>query len=406
MKRFWLVLVFPILLLLWWSLSRRDTVPEVHFVAARTVKIESTVSTNGKVEPAQWAAARAEVAGVVKAVGVTRGQTVQSGQSLVTLDSTTAGADLATAQAREQEAKAASATLEQGGRASQLASISDSIHSAQAAVGIAQRKYDGTERLASQQAATKLQVLDAKDELERAKLQLASLEDQRRTLVTASDRSVAEAKLRDAQSAALSAQHRLALGIVRAPTAGTVYQFDLKVGSYLQPGDLVALVGNLDQVKVTVYVDEPDLGRVSEGMPVSITWDARPGQRWWGRVEKLPTEVTALGTRTVGEVSTTVSNPDHDLLPGVSVNALIISKVEADALSIPKGALRTIGGVNGVFKLTQKTITWTPIKAGISDVNNVQIISGLASGDRVADRVVEPSDAEIKSGIRVKVAND
>ena len=142
---------------------------------------------------------------------------------------------------------------------------------------MAQRKYDGTERLASQQAATKLQVLDAKDEVDRAKLQLAFLENQRRTLVTSSDRTVAAAKLRDARAAVLSAQHRLSLGTIRSPIAGTVYQFDLKVGSYLQPGELVALVGNLDQVKVTVYVDEPDLGRISQGLLVQ----ARNGGGEW-----------------------------------------------------------------------------------------------------------------------------
>ena len=246
--------------------------------------------------------------------------------------------------------------------------------------------------------------MEAKDELDRAKLQLGSLENQRRTLVTVTDRTVTAAKLRDATAAVASAQHRLSLGTIRSPVAGTVYQFDLKVGSYLQPGDLVALVGNLDQVKVRVYVDEPDLGRISQGLPVSITWDARPGEKWWGRVEKLPTEVTALGTRTVGEVTTTVDNPNHDLLPGVSVNALIISKVESNALSIPKGALRTVDGASGVYRLTGNTITWTPIKPGISDVNNVQVLSGLANGDRIADRVVEPTDAEIKSGMRVKVS--
>ena len=121
---------------------------------------------------------------------------------------------------------------------------------------------------------------------------------------------------RDAEAAVKSAQHRLALGSIRAPVSGTLYQFDLKVGAYLQPGDLVGLVGNLDKVKVTVYVDEPDLGRVAVGMPVTITWDAMPGRQWKGTVDKFPTQVVALGTRQVGEVGCIIDNPDRDLLPG------------------------------------------------------------------------------------------
>jgi len=406
MRKWWLLLILPILLLLWWGLGRGGSAPVIHFATAKPRTIESTVSTNGKVEPAEWAAARAETAGVVQSISVQRGQTVRAGQPLVILDTTAAQSALADALARQQEAQAESTTLGQGGKAAALANVNNSIKTAQVALQVAQRNYDSMQRLAGQQAATKLQVQDAKDAVERAKLQLATLEDQRRTLVTATDKAVAQAKLHDAQSAVSLAQHRLALGEVTAPIAGTIYQFDLKVGAYLQPGDLVALVGNLDQVKVIVYVDEPDLGRVALGMPVQITWDARPGLTWWGSVNKLPTEVIALGTRTVGEVTTIVQNPNRDLLPGVTVNATIVSKVVKNALSIPKAALRIARGANGVYKLKGATIEWIPVTAGVSDINNVQILSGLEPGAEVADRVVEPSDAELKNGMRVRPVID
>jgi HlyD family secretion protein len=402
MKRYWLFLILPFLLLLWWGLGRGESAPTIHFTPVQRATIESTVSTNGKVEPAVWARAAADSNGVVRAIAVQRGQRVSAGQTLVTLDSTAARSGLAAALAKEQEARADEATLAQGGKAATLASLNDSIASAQAGVEVTQRNYDAMQRLATQQAATKLQVENAKDALDRAKLQLLSFENQRKTLVTASDRSVAQVKLADAQAAVALARHNIGLTTVVAPLSGILYQFDLKVGAYLQPGDLVGLIGELDQVKVVVYVDEPDLGRVALDMPVSITWDARPGRKWWGRVNKLPTQVIALGTRTVGEVTTVVDNPDHDLLPGVTVNALVISKVVKDAVSIPKAALRNMHGASGAFQLRDKSLAWTPITTGVSDVNNVQVVSGLEVGTQIADRVIEPSDAEIRDGMRVK----
>ena len=402
MKKYWLLPALPLVLLLWWGLSRGGSAPVVHFVAARSITIESTVATNGKVEPAQWAAARAETAGVVRSVTVVRGQEVSAGQPLVTLDSAAAESDLTAAKAREQEARIESSTVGQGGKPASVASINASISAAQALVAVAQRNFASMQRLQSQQAATKLQVDESRDALERAKVQLGAAENQRRTLVTSGDQTVAEAKLTDARATVRLAQHRLSLEKIVAPISGTVYQFDLKVGSYLQPGDLVALVGDVDQMKAVVYVDEPDLGRVGRGMPVNITWEARPGQIWAGTVDHLPTEVVALQSRTVGEVTTVIKNPNHDLLPGVTVNATVIAKIVKDTPAIPKAALRTMNGQNGVFKLVGDKLEWTAVQSGISDINNVQVLSGIREGDYVADRVVDPSDAEIASGMRVK----
>jgi len=406
MKKYWPVVAVPTLLLLWWGLSRRDSEVTLHFSTAHRSTIVSTVSTNGKVEPVEWAAARAETSGVVRSVAVQRGQSVEAGQKLVVLDSESARSELAAALAREGEARAATATLGQGGKAQAVANLNDSIASARAALEVAQRHYESVQRLAEKQAATRAQLQDAKDSVDRARLQLTALMDQKETLVTPSDRSVAGAQLRDAEAAVALARHNLDLATVTAPITGTLYQFDLKVGAYLQPGDLAGTVGKLDQVKVTVYVDEPDLGRIDLGMPVEITWDAHPGRKWQGRVNKLPTEVIALGTRAVGEVTTVVDNPNHELLPGVSVTALIVSKVVKDAVSIPRSALRTLHGATGVFTLENKSIAWRPIETGISDVNNVQVVSGVTVGDKVADRVVEPSDAEMRDGMRVKALVD
>jgi HlyD family secretion protein len=402
MKKSWLLLLLPVVLLIWWGLSRRDSAVVVHISPVARMTIESIISTNGKVEPAEWAAARTLSPGIVDTVSVERGEAVKAGQPLVTLDARLIQAELSGALARKQEAQVEISTLSQGGKAATLASLNDSLRAAKESVASLQRNYDSLQRLLPQQAATKMQVDDAKDALERAKLQVASIEHQRDTLVTASDKSAALARVNDAQSVVDQAAQRLQYGVIRAPISGTLYQFDLKKGAYLQAGDLVGLVGNLERVKVVVYVDEPDLGRVSLGMPVSISWDAQPGRKWAGKVDKLPSQVIALGTRTVGEVTTIVENPNHDLLPGVTVNATIISRVVKNATSVPKAALRSLRGENGVYKVVGDRLRWTPVKAGASDISNVEILSGVSDGDKVAERVVEPSDAELMDGLRVK----
>ena len=120
------------------------------------------------------------------------------------------------------------------------------------------------------------------------------------------------ARLHDAESAVTLAEERIRKSVVRAPISGTIYQFDLKPGAYLNAGDLVASIGQLDRVRVKVFVDEPDLGRVTPGKPVAITWDALPGRQWKGAVDKRPTQIVPLGTRQVGDVLCVIDNPNHE----------------------------------------------------------------------------------------------
>jgi multidrug efflux pump subunit AcrA (membrane-fusion protein) len=179
---------------------------------------------------------------------------------------------------------------------------------------------------------------------------------------------------------------------------GTLYDFDLKQGSYVNPGDAIAKVGKLDRVRVTVYVDEPDLGKVREGELVIITWDALPGHQWKGKVDKLPTQIVPLGTRQVGEVGCIIENPDRDLLPNANINAEIQASVVDNALAIPKEAIRRQGSETGVLLLQGDRVVWRKVTLGISSYTRSQVISGLSEGDAAA----LPSEKPIQGGSRVQ----
>jgi RND family efflux transporter MFP subunit len=184
---------------------------------------------------------------------------------------------------------------------------------------------------------------------------------------------------------------------VRAPIDGDVYQFDLKQGAYLNAGDAVASIGRLNRVKVTVYVDERDLGRVKRGMPARITWDAFPGREWMGSVDKLAQQVIARGSREVGEVECVIENPGRELVPGSNVNVDIRAESVESALTIPKEALRNENGHEGVYTLEGERLKWRTVKLGIDNTTRAQVLSGLAEGDPVA----LITDKTLKDGMAV-----
>jgi HlyD family secretion protein len=392
------VLVVVVLGALAWALvSWKNQPPEIPFAKVARETIVSSVSTNGKVEPIDWVVARAERSGPVGAILIERGKQVQEGATLVEIDASEAKADLASAQSRMEQAHAELAVLERGGRSTDLADIANGIEKAKQEQETAQKEYDAQVRLQSKEAATRQDVALAKQRVDAAQLQIRSLEQKRTSLVASSDRSSALARLHDAESAAKLAEQRIRQSVVRAPISGVVYQFDLKRGAYLNAGDAVASIGKLERVKVNVDVDEPDLGRVKLGLPVSITWDALAGRTWTGVVDKTPMQIEAQGSRQVGRVVCVIDNPSRDLLTGTNVTAEIRAESVQNALTIPREAIRRELGQAGVFVLTGDHVAWKKITMGIGNTTRAQV-EGLSEGDSIA----LPTEKPLKEGAVVK----
>ena len=384
--RSWLLLVVAVAAgLTVWIVSKKTTPPEVDFIKVTRETVSSMLSTNGKVEPLEWMPVRAERAGVITRVFVTRGQVVKEGAPIVELDPRVANAELSKAQAAIEQAQTQEKILNQGGRA-------------RLDLDAAQKQYQVTARLVEKQAATRQELDSAQQLVNQLRLQIKTLEDRKNAIVTSPDKEIARARVQEAESAAAIARTNLALGMLRAPMNGIVYDFDLKQGSFVNPGDAIAKVGKLDKVRVTVYVDEPDLGRVRRGESVTITWQALAGHQWKGTVDKLPSQIVPLGTRQVGEVGCIIDNPDHDLLPNANIDADIQATVVENALVLPKEAIRRQGSETGVLLLQGDRVVWRQIGLGVASYTKSQVLSGLNEGDAVA----LPTEKPIKSGSRVE----
>jgi HlyD family secretion protein len=369
-----------------WIRHRMNAAPAVPFAKVRQETLVASLTTNGKVEPFTWAAVHAERPGVIEQVAVHRGQVVRKGEPMVVLGSQEARAEVAEAEAAVAEARAQLETLLHGGTMQAQVDIANEIARTRLELDAAERDAGITKRLAAQQAATGQDAIDAAQRVGRLQAAMAGLEKKRAALVGATDRAAAEAKVREAEAVLEQARIRLDRSVIRAPIAGSVYDLAARQGAFLAAGDPVASVGDLDRLRVRIQVDEPELGRIGVGMPVTVSWDALPGQRWHGTVEKMPTEVSPLGTRQVGIAVATIENPDGKLVPGTNVNVEIVSQTVANGLTIPKEAIRTEGGKSGVFLLREDRVEWRPIQLGASSITRAVVVSGLAEGDQVALR--------------------
>lgn len=363
---------------------RKPPPPEVRFAAAAREEIVATLTTNGKAEPADWSPVRADKAGRIERLHVAKGARVAAGAPLVTLDAQEDRDAVARAEARLAQAQADVALFDAGGRAQEKASLDASLHTLEVETAQLRRDIEGVNRLLEKKAATTREKQELEDRLAKVEAEAAGLKRRRAALTDTSEQAAAQARLREAQAALESARTRLGRNVVSAPRAGVVYQLPVRAGTYLQPGDLIAEIGDLDRMRVIVFVDEPELGRVKPGMPVTITWDGAAGHEWSGSVERLPAVITAQANRNIGEVQTLVDNPHGDLVPGANINARILTARVEKALSVPKECLAREKGEPVVYVLSGNRVERRPVKLGVSNLARAEVLSGLKEGELAA----------------------
>jgi HlyD family secretion protein len=376
---------------------RRNTGPKINFIRVQRTTLVSNLPTNGKVEPFEWQAIRAERSGIIASVAVHDGQSVRKDEIIATISDPSLEAELETTEARVAEAHANLTALENGGKPAELAEIESSLKRARLELEQLHKDADSLERLAAKQAATRAEADAARQKVLQSETSIEGLERRRASLVAKTDLTAARARLQDTEAALNLARQRAAQSVVRAPLSGAIYGLVARAGAYVNPGDLIANAGQLDRLRVRLYVDEPELGRVAEQQPVTITWDALAGKQWIGAVERLPTSVQPLGTRQVGEVICLIANPGRELIPGTNVDATIRTAVVTNALVIPKETLRRDTDGTYVYRLTGDSVERRTVKTGTSSISQVQITEGLAESDAVA----LPADTPLKPGERV-----
>jgi HlyD family secretion protein len=144
---------------------------------------------------------------------------------------------------------------------------------------------------------------------------------------------VAEAQVEQAQAALGTLQVQLDKLTLRAPSSGVVLERMVDAGELAPPNFSLLTLADLDQVTLTVYVAENEIGLVKVGQDVQVKVDSYPERVFSAQVvhiasraEFTPKNVQTKEERvsTVFAVKIEIPNPDHALKPGMPADAEIL----------------------------------------------------------------------------------
>lgn len=199
-------------------------------------------------------------------------------------------------------------------------------------------------------------------------------------------------QVRQAELNVQQAKWRIEDAILAAPFDGIITQVNLQEGVEPKSTEPAVKLADKSQLFLEINIDEIDIGKVVEGLTVSVALDAYPEAIIEGIVYSIAPAASSVvsGFDVSGIVSYKVKVlltefGDITLREGMTASADILTATTADILLIPNWAIRTDQTTGEIYcyRLDNNLPVRTPITLGILGDAFSQVMSGLTVGQEV-----------------------
>ena len=264
-----------------------------------------------------------------------------------------------------------------------LADYENARRTSVAEVKLAQATYDRTKMLFEKTITAGKNLQAAEHDLEVAKASAESSVAGTRAALEAARRGLLILGLKESDIDSLASKPGRVAAVfsLTSPIAGVVVERNATIGATVGSDANLFKIIDISRVWIDANVFEKDLDRVKRGQGVKVSVPAFPGSNFTGTVI-LISSVVDPETRTV-KVRTEVPNADGRLKPDMFANVQIITEVHRNSISIPQSAVLNDDGKTVVFITDGSAYKKLVVTTGMQDGDRIEIIEGLAAGDKV-----------------------
>ncbi|MCH1518676.1 MAG: efflux RND transporter periplasmic adaptor subunit [Flavobacteriaceae bacterium] len=180
---------------------------------------------------------------------------------------------------------------------------------------------------------------------------------------------------------------------VRATVAGTVLELPVKEGDQViesnsfNAGTTIAIIADLNKMIFEGKVDEAEVGKLSIGMPLSVSLGAIQDKEFDAKLKfiapKGNEEQGAVQFKIEGDVTL---DSNFFVRAGYSANASLVLERKDSILALPEALLQFDKDTEQAYveiQLEEQKFERRDIEIGISDGMNVEIISGITIEDKI-----------------------
>jgi len=357
----------------------------VQVVPAKKATIEQTVTSEAVLYPLAQSAIVPKISAPIKAFYVNRGSKVRAGQLLATLENRDLAAAAQDNQGAYDQAQAAYTIATASTLPEEIQKAQGDTQAAKVALEAEQKLYDSRQDLYKQGALPRKDLDQAAVALTQAKNQYELAQRHLDALMAVSKQQElksAAGQLQSAKGKYLGAAAQLSYSEIRSPINGVVTDRSLYPGEMAAAGTPLLTVMDTSSVIARAHIPQDQAVLLKLGDKAAITV---PGEE-----DPIEGKVTVVSpaldpNSTTVEVWVQAKNPKARLRPGTSVQISMLARAVQNSLVIPAAAVLTSpDGSNYVMvagpdnKAHQKTV-----KTGIKQGDQVQVVEGLAEGERV-----------------------
>ena len=182
--------------------------------------------------------------------------------------------------------------------------------------------------------------------------------------------------------------------LIRSTIDGLILDVPIKVGNSVimsntfNDGTTIATVANMNDLIFKGKIDETEVGRIHEGMPVKLTIGALQNLTFDAELEYISPKGVEENGANQFEIKAAVHAPDSvQIRSGYSANAEIVLQRAQKVLAVPEGVIEFSGDSTFVWVMTdsipEQKFERRQIKTGMSDGIKLEIKEGLTGKEKV-----------------------
>jgi len=327
-------------------------VTEYEILTPERTTLEKTTIATGKVEPRDEVLIKPQISGIIAEVYKEAGEMVKSGEVIAKVKVIP---ELGQLNAAESRLRLAEMNAKQ-----------------------AENEYGRNEQLYKDK-------LISREEYERAEV---SVKQSREELQAATDNLQIVKEGITKNSASISST------LIRSTIDGLILDVPIKVGNSVimsntfNDGTTIASVANMNDLIFRGKIDETEVGKVYEGMPMKLTIGALQDLTFDATLEYVAPKATEENGANQFEIKAAVQAPNGiTIRSGYSANAEIVLERAENILAVPESAIEFSGDSTFVYLLTNsgspQQFKRQPVEVGMSDGIKIVVKSGITENDKV-----------------------